>query len=571
MCRRVMSFVGLPVLVVGMPLLLVSQLPATTGSAAPQALLPQTVVTSGQLDLISRQTNDSFRRILKKAYLGYLGLDRTHQRPEPDLFSAETMFVDLNQRLQKEVGPLLKKGKELSRIHLRRVGDWAYLDQFILQELRLKGLMFSNSERYEEARRNLQQAAGLAEEVGDLRALIHILNNLSYCEFHLQEIDEAIRNQQRAVELSQTIGEAETLGLSLYNLGWIHLNSGLLESAVPLLRRAAQSSETAHRPVQQAVALISLGAIQLHRGQLAEAGQSLTRSLKLSREINSLRYRAMSAYNQALVLAGQGQFSASAQLVEEVLSILESYGERVFMRGERELTRRRAAGLLQWLSARAPETIDLASLQPSAAQLSEMPESGGLHSHFSHMVTTFSSSGEVSQISAEAEEPQGKVSVRVTMQEAESHPKGVFSMPVYLKTSEEVSLHRLTLQMTYPKELSFTGAQKGYVLRADEVVVSAETVPHGSDSALRVTSITVNGGQVSGERQSFSDGLVLYLEFKVADRVEERVLTLENRILRAVTVSGQSLPGGELWAEDQTVYLLRPDMIPISPCFFYIH
>ena len=571
MCRRVMSIAVLPVLVVGMSLLLVSQLPATTGSAAHQAPLSQTVVTSGQLDLISRQTNDSYRRILKKAYLGYLGLNRTHQRPESDPFSADTMFVDLNQRLQREVEPLLKRGKELSRIHLRLVGDRAYLDQFTLQEQRLKGLMFSNSERYEEARRNLQQAAGLAEEAGDLRALIHILNNLSYCEFHLQEIDEAIRNQQRAVELSQTIGEAETLGLSLYNLGWIHLNSGLLESAVPLLRRAAQSSETAHRPVQQAVALISLGAIQLHRGQLAEAGQSLTRSLKLSREINSLRYRAMSAYNQALVLAGQGQFSASAQLVEEVLSILESYGERVFMRGERELTRRRAAGLLQWLSARAPETIDLASLQRSAAQLPEMPESGGLHSHFTHMVTTFSSSGEVSQISAEAEEPQGKVSVRVTMQEAESHPKGVFSMPVYLKTSEEVSLHRLTLQMTYPKELSFTGAQKGYVLRADEVVVSAETVPHGSDSALRVTSITVNGGQVSGERQSFSDGLVLYLGFEVADRVKERVLTLENRILDAMTVSGQSLPSGELWAEDQTVYLLRPDMIPISPCFFYIH
>jgi hypothetical protein len=167
-----MSIAVLPVLVVGMSLLLVSQLPATTGSAAPQAPLSQTVVTSGQLDLISRQTNDSYRRILKKAYLGYLGLNRTHQRPESDPFPADTMFVDLNQRLQREVEPLLKRGKELSRIHLRLVGDRAYLDQFTLQEQRLKGLMFSNSERYEEARQNLQQAAGLAEEAGDLRALI---------------------------------------------------------------------------------------------------------------------------------------------------------------------------------------------------------------------------------------------------------------------------------------------------------------------------------------------------------------------------------------------------------------
>ena len=129
---------------VGIFFLLASFLIVTTSVVASQELFPQIE----NLDLISRQTNDSLNRILKRAYIGYLGLDQSHQYSEMSTFSAESMFDDLNWYLQKEVEPLLKKGKQLSQVHLRHVGDRTYLDQFILQEFRLKGLMFSNSERY---------------------------------------------------------------------------------------------------------------------------------------------------------------------------------------------------------------------------------------------------------------------------------------------------------------------------------------------------------------------------------------------------------------------------------------
>jgi len=552
---------------VGVFFLLASFLIVTASVVASQESFPRIE----NLDLISRQTNASLNRILKRAYIGYLGLDQSHQYSEMSTFSAESMFDDLNWYLQKEVEPLLKKGKQLSQVHLRHVGDRTYLDQFILQEFRLKGLMFSNSERYEEAHRNLEKAAELAEKSGDIKALIHILNNLSYCEFHLQKISKAIQNQERAVELSRVIGESEILGRSLYNLGWIYLNSGQLESAVPLLQQAVQSSEFAHHPVQEAVALISLGAIQLYQGHLIEAGQNLAHSLKLSREINSFRYRAMAAYNYALVLAGEGQFSAAAQLLEEVLSILENHGKQVFMRGEKELIERRATGLFQWLSERTPEKIGSGSFQSLDIPFAKMSESSKLHSHFSHLVNTFTSSKIPPPLFSITEEPPEKVTVRLTMQEAESHPKGVFTMPVHLKTFETIEFHQLVFRMSYPKELSLTGVQKGFVLRADEVTVNSKTVPDTSNNALRVTSITVNGGQISGEKQSFSDGLILYLEFKVADKVGARVLDLKNQLLRAVTIDGRLIAGGQLWAEDQTVYILRPDMIPISPCFFYIH
>ena len=505
----------------GIFFLLASFLIVTSSVVASQESFPQIE----NLDLISRQTNDSLHRILKRAYIGYLGLDPSHQHSEMATFSAESMFDDLNWYLQKEVEPLLEKGKQLSQAHLRHVGDRTYLDQFILQEFRLKGLMLSNSERYKEAHRYLEKAAKLAEKSGDIKALIHILNNLSYCEFHLQEISKAIQNQERAVELSRVIGESEILGRSLYNLGWIHLNSGQLESALPLLQQAVQSSEFSHHPVQEAVALISLGAIQLYQGHLVEAGKNLA----------------------------------------------NSYGKRVFMRGEKELIERRVTGLSQWLSERTPEKIRSVSFQSLDNQFTNMSEISKLHSHFSHLVNTFASSKKAINLSAITEEPPEKVTVHLTMQEAESHPKGSFTMPVHLKTLETIELNQLVFRMLYPKELSLTGVQKGFVLRSDEVTVSSKTVPDASNNALRVTSITVNGGQISGEKQSFFDGLILYLEFKVADKVEERVLDLKNQFLRVVTVDGRLLTDGQLWAEDQTVYILRPDMIPISPCFFYIH
>ena len=176
------------------------------------------------------------------------------------------------------------------------------------------------------------------------------------------------------------------------------------------------------------------------------------------------------------------------------------------MRGEKELIERRATGLFQWLSERTPEKIGSGSFQSLDIPFAKMSESSKLHSHFSHLVNTFTSSKIPPPLFSITEEPPEKVTVRLTMQEAESHPKGVFTMPVHLKTFETIEFHQLVFRMSYPKELSLTGVQKGFVLRADEVTVNSKTVPDTSNNALRVTSITVNGGQISGEKQSFSDG-----------------------------------------------------------------
>ena len=161
------------------------------------------------------------------------------------------------------------------------------------------------------------------------------------------------------------------------------------------------------------------------------------------------------------------------------------------------------------------------------------------------------------------------VAVRITMEEVDTHPQGVFTTPVFLKTSPNIKLNMVAFEITYPKELSFSAAHKGFLLRSDRVMLETKTMAHGSDSTLQVTSITVCAGEEG--KSALPDGLILYVDFRVSERVDTRMVTLENKISCVKTVGGKSLPHEQLVAENPTVYILRSDMLPVSACFFYMH
>lgn len=42
------------------------------------------------------------------------------------------------------------------------------------------------------------------------------------------------------------------------------------------------------------------------------------------------------------------------------------------------------------------------------------------------------------------------VAVRITMEEVDTHPQGVFTTPVFLKTSPNIKLNTVAFEMTYP-------------------------------------------------------------------------------------------------------------------------
>lgn len=101
----------------------------------------------GELDRLAHQTDHSLHQLMKKAYIGYLGMSAKDLLSNQDVFDrAETLFSDLNLLLRREIEPLLRKGKQLSNLYFQSMGDRTYLDQFTVRELRLKGLRYSNDE-----------------------------------------------------------------------------------------------------------------------------------------------------------------------------------------------------------------------------------------------------------------------------------------------------------------------------------------------------------------------------------------------------------------------------------------
>ena len=168
-----------------------------------------------------------------------------------------------------------------------------------------------------------------------------------------------------------------------------------------------------------------------------------------------------------------------------------------------------------------------------------------------------------------AQAPEENVAVRITMEDFDTHPKGFFTTPVYLNTSPNVKLNTVTFEMAYPKELSFSEVHRGFLLQSDKVIV--ETRTHSLESENQVTRITVSAGHEGGQELILPDGLILYLDFGVSETVENRLVTVQNKILGVKTVGGKPLSSEQLVAENPTIYILRTDMLPIGACFFYMH
>ena len=525
-------------------------------------------LVKGQLEQMNLETKKSLHHLLKRAYIGYLGVEDRSNQSKP--LNGDTLFADLNHLLQEQMEPQISNGKQLSETYWQRVGDRTYLDDFTVRELRVRGLMFSNEEDYKQARHNLEEAVILSDRIGDNMNLAFALNNLSYSNFHLQRVDEAIQNLERAIALTEEMQDVRTSSLFYYNLGWIYINAGRWDEAISLFEKTASISQQYSLPIRQMAALVNLGAIHLSQGNRKEAGQVFSKSLKMARQINSLRLRAMSAINYAIVLILEDSYQEAARLLDEALSIFEEQG-KVFMRAERVLLEQKALRLLLFLDKKTEGSVVSSHLgdQREPVQVA----SHSLHSHFEHILMPVSNfTAPVPPAARLAGLPtvplqfsRGKVSI--SMKSLTVPTKEPFNMPVYFAIPSGVKLASLTFQVTYPKEaLYFADLEKGFLLQSG-FKTTTENSAHPSEKAFNILEVSV-----SSEREmNIPSGLVMYLSFKVADKVDQGSVFLHNETVRAETVGGRSLAKSQLAAKDQAVTILGDDMVPTILCFFYMH
>ena len=524
----------------------------------------------GQLEQMNSESQASLHQLMKKAYIGYLGVEGEFGQPDP--LDGHTLFSDLNDLLQEEVEPQIRNGKQLSETYWQREGDRSYLDQFTVRELRVRGLIFSNAEDYRQARQSLSEAVTLATRMGDTVNLAFALNNLSYSNFHLQRVEEAIQNLRQAIELAQEMKDARASSLFHYNLGWIHLNAGQWEAAVPLFETAARVSQQHSLPIRRMAALINLGSIYLSQGDPEKARQVFFESHQMARQVNSLRFRAMSALDYSIVLILEDRYQEAARLLDEALFIFKEQG-RVFMRGERSLLEQKALRLLRSLDEKTAGAIVSSHLDGQVEPVQVASQS--LHSHFAHLfMTPAAFTATVPLAVRPASPPSAPLQaaggqVRISMKSLTVPTNEPFNMPVYFAIPSGVELASLTFQVTYPKEaLLFSDLEKGFLLQSG-FKTETRTDPHPSEEALDVLKVSVSSE--GGPSAPLPSGLVLYLSFRVAEKVDQGSVFLHNETVEAETTAGRSLPESRLAAKDQAITILGEDMVPTILCFFYIH
>ena len=259
------------------------------------------------------------------------------------------------------------------------------MDQFEFYQHRIRGLILSNTEEFLEARKTLLKASAHAEKLSNLIEKAYVLNNLSYCSFQVGKLEEATTELKEAVQIAEKTNNLSALGLFLYNLGWVYLNTQQTELAIPCFERSAEISQSLKLPIHELAAQNNLGSIHLSRKEWGKAGTYFAKNLEISRELNSLRFRAMSAFNFAVILAQKKQYQEAADLLDEALNIYDSDGSAAFMNAEKRILKQKALLLLQFVNTQTRQQITSPYLE-SKIESQETILEGHIHSHFSHLL-----------------------------------------------------------------------------------------------------------------------------------------------------------------------------------------
>ncbi len=144
------------------------------------------------------------------------------------------------------------------------------------------GVLFYQG-RVKEARRVLEEAAGLLQEHADRGSELDVRFSIARLEMTQGRLDEAEREFQRSLRLSRNIESRFFEGVAIGNLGVLEMTRQDGAAARPLLRAAARIHRQVGARAQEGVCQLNLGQILLEEGDLIAARGRLERGARLCR------------------------------------------------------------------------------------------------------------------------------------------------------------------------------------------------------------------------------------------------------------------------------------------------
>jgi tetratricopeptide (TPR) repeat protein len=211
---------------------------------------------------------------------------------------------------------------------------------------------------YEVSRACLEEAAGIARELGDPRLLAYTLSSVEVLARAAGDLEGAMLLAREALVSADAAGDPVLAADFRGRLGLIEVFSGNPELAIQPLREATAVLREAKAASQLALSLASLGTAERLVGDLAASVRSYREALEISLEGGNMVIVGTMAMGFAFIASSEGRHERAARLVGAAERIRRDAGggplpELLRRLGDPEGDARRAIGDEAFERARA--------------------------------------------------------------------------------------------------------------------------------------------------------------------------------------------------------------------------
>ncbi len=264
-------------------------------------------------------------------FMGAYAQAREHYLEALGLAEAEAS-IDRTARSQRLLGELAERQGDhngarewltKARASCEERGDDLELTQVLLA---LGGNVLWQLGEYDAARLDLDEAAGLAQDLGDQRLFARAIHGLGNLDLYQGNADSAREHFLRTLQTRRELGDELGVANSLNNLAIIAANLGDDAEAESAFNESLAIRQRIGDTAGVAIALNNLGYMAESRGDLGQAHELYLQSLAVRRDLGDKLGTAVSLNNLGALARRQGDLGAAIAHHRESLALAHEIG-----------------------------------------------------------------------------------------------------------------------------------------------------------------------------------------------------------------------------------------------------
>ncbi len=190
------------------------------------------------------------------------------------------------------------------------------------------GLGHYNLANYAQAAEYVNQALGIAKEIGSRSEQARNLGNLGAICKDTARYKEALTYFTDALKIAQQINDTKRIGLFFRNMGAVHGSLGQYELALAYYHKALPILTKTGDKNLQSLTLWSIGWVYLAFNDYARAFEYYQQALNIAAETGDKWGQARYLGSTGLITSRQGNYAKALELYEKSLAIASEIGDR---------------------------------------------------------------------------------------------------------------------------------------------------------------------------------------------------------------------------------------------------